>query len=426
MRQTKDIADLLFLTQSWSIWVLDHHQLKENIVLPRFEAALGVSAGTLTMSTAQRPSSIDATTSTKGKDTVAYGEDEEDTISFLLHRVYAYASATHKNPEAYDAMTLENLLIALAQILVPHLTKQVGLLASMRDMCLGSSSKKKEKDIPEPLPLPMTKITKTTKTSSSPGGIASSMAPLSPPSASPPTSPSSSTFSTTSVPTSTSSSSSSPAHSPPTVSLSLFPSAAIARPPPPLHHRKTSSSISSSHNKNSNSSKAYVNSGNDSDDDGGKNVNKDHPGAKNLETIDREAKDRLARARALLEADERANKLTQIYAAAEAKAATSIDHFVIPPMIVRLRDATMAMHIPSPSSFSLSNHSRRGSRSMGVSTGMGGNSNVGGGNKGDWPRFSVPAIHAIADKLSARHEGAWRFLPCDVWGRPRELPFLGD
>ncbi|KAI0522013.1 hypothetical protein F5B22DRAFT_643594 [Xylaria bambusicola] len=417
VRQTQDIADLLFLTQSWSTWLLDHHQLKENIMLPGFEAALGVPAGTLTMSTTPSPSVVsmrsDVATSVKGKDKVSYGEEEEDTISFLLHRIYAYASATHKDPQVYNATTLENLLVALGQVLVPHLTRQVGLLASMREMCLSPSIKKKEDDIPGPLPLPVAKIPKTMNM---PLPLASNVMPLSPPSTSPPTSPSSSTFSTASAPTSTSSSSS-PASSPPTASLSLFPSAAISRPPPPsaLHHRKTSSNLTTgSTHKKTNSN------GNENDDDI-KHASNDHPGAKSLDTIDREAKNRLARARALLAADDRANKLTKVYAAADAQAATTIDHYVIPPMIVRLRDSTIT------TSYS-AGHSRTGSRSMGlgIGTGPGTGGGVGGGNKGDWPRLSVPAVHAIADKLSPRHEGAWRFLPCDVWGRPRELPFLED
>ncbi|KAJ3576970.1 hypothetical protein NPX13_g3534 [Xylaria arbuscula] len=417
------LIETLSRTQnSWSTWLLDHHQLKESTILPGFEAALGVPAGTLTMSSTTQTSSsgtislgTNTTTTTttliKGKGKVDYGgEEDEDTISFLLHRVYAYASATRNNPEVYDATTLEGLLVALAQILVPHLTSQIGLLASMRDMCLSLPSKKKEKDLPEPLPLPMAKITKATKASHA---VASNVKSLSPASVSPPTSPSSSTFSTTSPPASSSSSSSSTssAHSPPS-------------------HKKTSSNA----NLESASGGTHTD---DNDDDDSKHASNDHPGAQNLETIDREAKDRLARARALLEADERANKLTQVYTAAETRAAASMDSFVIPPMIVRLRDATSSTSLSSSSSFSpmsSSHHSRAGSRNSGLSFGtgmgtggMGGlTTNVGGGNKGDWPRFSVPAIHAIADKLSARHEGAWRFLPCDVWGRPRELPFLGD
>ncbi|GAW20989.1 hypothetical protein ANO14919_105020 [Xylariales sp. No.14919] len=404
VQQTQDIADLLFLTQSWGTWLLDHHHLKENTMLPGFEAALGVPAGTLALPSIRSPLAAyvsldgDISSTMKGKDKEAYGEEEE-TISFLLHRVYAYASATHKDPQAYNAATLEGLLVALADTLVPHLTRQVGRLASMREMCSGSSpaiNTTRDDEIPGPLPLPMVTITRTSSNNAVPSTS---------PSASPPASPSSSTFSSASASTSASS----PAQSPPTVSLSLFPST-TTRP----QHQKP---VSSSEIKKA-------------------KTNGPDPGARDLDVIDTEAQDRLARARALLGADDRANKLTQVYTTAEAQAAASIDHFVIPPMIVRLRDATTATSFSSPalsrtvSSQSLSSSSSRGSRraskSMGMGIGVGGAGGVGGGNKGDWPRLSVPAIHAIADKLSPRHEGAWRFLPCDVWGRPRELPFLGS
>ncbi|TGJ82232.1 hypothetical protein E0Z10_g6534 [Xylaria hypoxylon] len=411
VQQARDIADLLFLTQSWSTWLLDHHHLKESVMLPGFEAVLGVPAGTLALPSIQGPSAASSssdrdittttTTTTKRKDKEAYGEEEE-TVSFLLHRVYAYASATHKDPQAYNATTLEGLLVALGDTLVPHFTRQVGLLASMREMCSGSlpaANTKRDGEIPGRLPLPMVTITRT----------ASDTAPPStPPSTSPPASPSSSTFSGASA---SGTSASSPAHSPPTASLSLFPSTS-ARP----QHHKISNSVSSGSSGESNRTK----------------TNGPDPGVRTLDVIDREAKDKLARARALLEADDRINKLMQVYTTADTHAAVSIDHFVIPPMIVRLRDSTASsspalsrtassMSLSSSSSFG----SRKGSKSMGMGMGMGGNGGVGGGNKGDWPRMSVPAIHAIADKLSPRHEGAWRFLPCDVWGRPRELPFLG-
>ncbi|KAF2965521.1 hypothetical protein GQX73_g8038 [Xylaria multiplex] len=395
VRESQDIADLLFLTQSWSTWLLDHHHLKENTMLP------GPSAAPFHLDR-----DITPTATIKGKEKDGDAEDEE-TISFLLHRVYAYASATHKDPQAYNATTLEGLLVALADSLVPHLTRQVGVLASMRELCSGISpaatTTKRNEDIPAPLPLPMVTITRT---ASHTAGLST------PPSTSPPASPSSSTFSCASASTT---SSSPPAHSPPSASLSLFPSTSTARP----QQHKTSSSISE--NNKAKTSDAELS-------------------GRNLDVIDTEAKDKLARARALLEADDRANKLTQIYASAEAQAAAAIDHFVVPPMIVRLRDATATSYsaasscfsaLPSPalsrtpSSLSLSSVSSRGSRraSKGFGSAAGG---VGGGNKGDWPRLSVPAVHAVADKLSPRHEGAWRFLPCDVWGRPRELPFLGS
>ncbi|KAI1274015.1 hypothetical protein F5Y07DRAFT_410668 [Xylaria sp. FL0933] len=458
VRRERDIADLLFLTQSWSTWLLDHHHLKENTMLPGFEAALGVPAGTLTLPSSSTASGITdggiTMRTVKGKERERCikedGEEEEgqgeDTISFLLHRVYAYASATHKDPQAYNATTLQSLLSALAEVLAPHLTRQVGLLVSMREMCFGSfqgwgktniNTKHKEVDraeeIPGPLPIPMVKITKTISSS---------------PPTSPPISPSSSTFSTPSAPT-PSSSTSSPTHSPPNVSLSLFPSTATVTSRPVTRHGKTSSNSSSSI-ANLNSSAGTSKDNTSSSSGNGKHTpgssgssvggGGSPPASRSMSVIDKDAKARLAQARALLEADDRANKLTQIHAAADAQAAAGMDPFVILPMIVRLRDSTISppfshsssssvSRVPSSSSLSSSNDSGKGvSMGMGVGVGAinaGGVGTGGAGSKGEWPRMSVPAIHAVADKLSPRHAGAWRFLPCDVWGRPRELPFLG-
>lgn len=89
---------------------------------------------------------------------------------------------------------------------------------------------------------------------------------------------------------------------------------------------------------------------------------------------------------------DRANALTQIHGRAEAALGAAADRFVVPPMLVRLRHVAYA----------------------------------GSGDAAGWPRLSVPALHAVADRLSPRHAGAWRFLPCDVWGRRRELGFLGE
>ncbi|KAI0856501.1 hypothetical protein F4860DRAFT_401433 [Xylaria cubensis] len=388
VQKPQDITDLSFLTRSWSTWLLDHHDLKEGTMLPGFEAALGLPAGTLTAPRSCSPSaSSSSSRSDRGKNTEGNNEGDEEPVSFLLHRVYAYASATHKDPQIYDSTTLRDLLVALADTLVPHLTGQVGLLVSMREMCfrpspVSSSTKSKKKhEIPAPLPMPMVAITRTgtsNKLPSSPGS----------PSTSPPVSPASSTFSIAASIASASSST----HSPPTVSLSLFPSSSTARPNHP--------------------GKSAANDTKPND-----------PAAKDMEVIDTEAKDRLARARLLLEADDRANKLTQIYSAAEARATASMDRFVVLPMIVRLRDVTAAS-LPSPTlsrTTSSSSLSRMSLSSMSMSA-FGG---VGGNTASEWPRMSIPAIHAIADKLSPRHEGAWRFLPCDVWGRPRELAFLG-
>ncbi|KAI0133465.1 hypothetical protein BJ170DRAFT_715498 [Xylariales sp. AK1849] len=89
------------------------------------------------------------------------------------------------------------------------------------------------------------------------------------------------------------------------------------------------------------------------------------------------------------EAEFRAGRLLQVYLFHEAEASNTMDRYLVPPMIMRMRDTTYE-----------------------------------GGNS--WPGLSVLAVHAIADRLSPAHAGAWRFLPCDIWGRPRELPFLGQ
>ncbi|KAI1756076.1 hypothetical protein F4782DRAFT_319782 [Xylaria castorea] len=390
VQQAQDISDLSFLTRSWSTWLLDHHDLKEGTMLPGFEATLGVPAGTLTVPRSRSPC---ASSSHSDRERTPRGNDEgdEELVSFLLHRVYAYASATHKDPQVYDSTTLRDLLDNLANTLVPHLMGQVGLLVSMREMCFrcsaapSATNSRGKNDMPAQLPMPMVAITRagaSNKLSSSSGS----------PSASPPVSPSSSTFSAAASVASASSSS----HSPPTVSLSLFPSSSTARP----HHHSKSTANGTKHNDPTNLA------------------------AKNIEVIDTEAKERLARARALLEADDRGNKLTQVYLAADARASANMDRFVVPPMIVRLRDVTNAslMLAPALSRTTSSSSLSRMSMNNASMTSFGG---VGGNTASEWPRMSIPAVHAIADKLSPRHEGAWRFLPCDVWGRPRELPFLG-
>ncbi|KAI4864299.1 hypothetical protein F4820DRAFT_470636 [Hypoxylon rubiginosum] len=99
----------------------------------------------------------------------------------------------------------------------------------------------------------------------------------------------------------------------------------------------------------------------------------------------------IATAAAADRAAARANKLTQTHLSCESALADRADRFVVPPMVTRLRDAAY--------------DGRNGAAA--------------------WPRLSVPALHAIADRLSPRHAGAWRFCPSDVWGRPRELGFLG-
>lgn len=87
------------------------------------------------------------------------------------------------------------------------------------------------------------------------------------------------------------------------------------------------------------------------------------------------------------EGEARSIALLQSYQQLETELQRSTDHFIVPPMMIRLRDNTFE-----------------------------------GGN--DWPKLSVLAVHQIADRLSPTHAGAWRFLPCTVWGKPRPLPFF--
>jgi hypothetical protein len=87
------------------------------------------------------------------------------------------------------------------------------------------------------------------------------------------------------------------------------------------------------------------------------------------------------------EAAWRADGIPQIYRALEKEASDAMDPNIVPPMLMRMRDTTYQ-----------------------------------GGN--DWPGLPPVALHTIADRLSKTHAGAWRFLPCDVWGRPKELLFL--
>ncbi|KAI0206056.1 hypothetical protein F4808DRAFT_455544 [Astrocystis sublimbata] len=368
VHRPQDITDLSFLAQSWSTWLLDHHDLKEREILPGFEAVLGIPVGTLA-STLTLPRGYDSATasdSDKLKGMAIEGDDE--LLSVLLHRVYAYASTTYKSPQAYDAMVLCGLLEALADVLVPHLTSQVGLLISMREMCFVPSApalpgSKRSGVIRAPMPMPMATIPRTTTTSV-----------FSPPSPSPSSMSGNHASALTSTP-----------RSPPTTSLSLF-------PPPTSTHLHPGGKSSTKHNPSNDSP----------------------PATTKLEAIDTEARARLSHARALLEADDRATRLTQVYLAADARASAAMDPFVMPPMMVRLRDIT------APAAPLFSRSASRVSLSM-----YGGGGGIGASATGEWPRLSIPAVHAIADKLSLRHEGAWRLLPCDVWGRPRDLPFLG-
>lgn len=422
VRQTQDIVDLLFLTQSWTTWLLDYHNLKESTMLPGFESVLGVPAGALASPQSRSPSAASSHSDKHALTKTANGkeinmdakeeEEEEEVISFLLHRVYAYASATHKDPQAYNAMTLEWLLASLAEKLVPHLTEQIKRLVSMREMCFGPAAATAPNNGrgDGPLPIPMVTITRT---------LSSVLPPSASPSTSPPLSPSSSTFSSASPPITAVST---PAHSPPPpASLSLFPAAPRSRPNTNTNNTTsttTTTTTTTGSGNNQTRSKPKPNPVPASD------------GGRDMAMIDKESKDRLARARILLETDDRANKLTQVYLAADARASAAMDRFVVLPMIVRLRDSTatqrpLSRTASSSSLSSVSSHGSGGGGSAGsrVMSGFGGVGGFGGASA-EWPRLSIPAVHAIADTLSPRHAGAWRFLPCNVWGRPRELPFL--
>ncbi|ETS78109.1 hypothetical protein PFICI_10171 [Pestalotiopsis fici W106-1] len=89
------------------------------------------------------------------------------------------------------------------------------------------------------------------------------------------------------------------------------------------------------------------------------------------------------------EAKFKAGRISQIYRKIDKEASGAMDMHIVPPMLMRMRDTTSA----------------------------------GGRN---WPGVSLIALHTIDKTLSRTHAGAWRFLPCDVWGKPRELPFLGQ
>ncbi|KAI1441500.1 hypothetical protein F5Y02DRAFT_430916 [Annulohypoxylon stygium] len=82
----------------------------------------------------------------------------------------------------------------------------------------------------------------------------------------------------------------------------------------------------------------------------------------------------------------RAASLTQIHLSAESTFTQRADRYTVPPMQIRLRDVSYD-----------------------------------GASK-----LTVPAIHAIADRLSPKYAGSWRFLPCDIWGRRRGLGFIGE
>ncbi|KAI1260896.1 hypothetical protein F5Y18DRAFT_431682 [Xylariaceae sp. FL1019] len=349
VRKVQDVVDLLFLTQTWSAWILDHHDLKEAVILPAFQDILGLRPNVLTLrrggSGSGSDSGVEADVSsslppsgkdsgihlnaiiegTKGSEDGRRGTHTEEEISLLLRRVYAYSTVILKEPQSYNAAIFETTLASLADILVPHLTTQVGMMLGMREMCFA---------IPPALALQTPEIIITESSSDSP--------------ATRPALARTSTF------------------------LAPF-------NPRPVNRRTQSSSALPEQMVNT------------------------------IPTLE---------STKLIEADDRANRLLQLYLSTEGRASAAMDRYLVPPMILRLRDVTF---LPAPSS--IDGSPSGGTAGAAKGSVFGGGSGSVGGSTSDWPRLSVPAIHAIADKLSPKHAGAWRFLPCDVWGRPRELPF---
>ncbi|KAF2875988.1 hypothetical protein BDV95DRAFT_563147 [Massariosphaeria phaeospora] len=81
-------------------------------------------------------------------------------------------------------------------------------------------------------------------------------------------------------------------------------------------------------------------------------------------------------------------KLLSIYRESEAEAGRQ-DKSVVPPMVLGLCDKTFQ-----------------------------------GGN--DWPKMPAGSAYIVHYLFGRKHSGAWRFLPCDTWRSPRELPFRGS
>ncbi|KAF2188482.1 hypothetical protein K469DRAFT_748294 [Zopfia rhizophila CBS 207.26] len=81
-------------------------------------------------------------------------------------------------------------------------------------------------------------------------------------------------------------------------------------------------------------------------------------------------------------------QLLEIYQKCEADAGKQ-DKSVVPPMVLGLCDKTFQ-----------------------------------GGN--DWPKMPIGSAYIVHYIFGRKHRGAWRFLPCDTWGTPKALGFLGN
>ncbi|OAG05357.1 uncharacterized protein CC84DRAFT_1091120 [Paraphaeosphaeria sporulosa] len=85
---------------------------------------------------------------------------------------------------------------------------------------------------------------------------------------------------------------------------------------------------------------------------------------------------------------EHSKKLLNIYQQCEAEAGKQ-DKSVVPPMVLGLCDKTFE-----------------------------------GGN--DWPKMPMGSAYFVHYLFARKHSKAWRFLPCDTFGKPRPLAFLGN
>ncbi|KAF2732827.1 hypothetical protein EJ04DRAFT_553823 [Polyplosphaeria fusca] len=85
---------------------------------------------------------------------------------------------------------------------------------------------------------------------------------------------------------------------------------------------------------------------------------------------------------------EHAGRLLEVWREGEKKAETQ-DKAVVPPMVLGLRDTTFE-----------------------------------GGN--DWPKMPPGSAFIVNWVFGWKYAESWTFLPCDVYGRPRALRFLGD
>ncbi|KAH6717074.1 hemerythrin HHE cation binding domain-containing protein [Leptodontidium sp. MPI-SDFR-AT-0119] len=68
-----------------------------------------------------------------------------------------------------------------------------------------------------------------------------------------------------------------------------------------------------------------------------------------------------------------------------------------------------------------------GNKDLVLPVGLGANDTTfEGGIHAWWPPFPFFVPYLVKFWYMRKHRGAWRFCPCDVFGKPRELAFLGE